>query len=702
MWPVYAFLRAEARLALKEHEAAARIYWETIELAVQESKSDSLGGHALAAFALYRWLKLHDGTLAPSVSQVRTLSDWADKLMPTRLARSVFQKDPLSPVLPRLALLEEQIYHALAALALKVGLEEHAARHYVQYLSSLRSETSPPETDPLYRLVIDRGFATQDRIALFRGQRLFGMRNRKSRRAALSYFQAASKTEDEQVSLEAKYWLARASGSAMSKDEKSELYEEVYQYASSDLLSHSAVFWNALLNDFGGERFKAYLERLIEEYPEADLTDQALFMLAISAQANEGLEASLGWFQKLRDFKGENDRLDSASLLPALGYIWRRTPEDLAKAQVLLRDYLKAHPKGALINRARFWLGRIAETLGQKDEAARHFAECIRLHPYDFYGVRARMHLAQGKAARAHLFIQDAKTRDELRAGHRQAAALSPAGEKRNVYRERTEASIASGLYAMALSGEERLRRIDASKRLQDFSADELAAHGLFTRIAVMLALRQEARVAVDIDRRIPNRLAFAERLGRQASDTTLSLSLVEAGFVTYSPMRSALMQATGYLRTAYPVVFKDRLPAAAKTYDAPLPLLYAVMRNESRFYPAALSSSQALGLFQFIPKTFNWLDTGINNADGSEGWHLLRSSGAANRVAFLTDPGRSIDLGARWFGRYQIPDHGREHPVRSDGAPFRHQAGGELDQDLDRTRLARRRRAHGRVLPDP
>ena len=79
----------------------------------------------------------------------------------------------------------------------------------------------------------------------------------------------------------------------------------------------------------------------------------------------------------------------------------------------------------------------------------------------------------------------------------------------------------------------------------------------------------------------------------------------------------------------------------------APPELLYAVIRNETRFDPAALSSKGALGLFQFISATFK----SLNNQ-----WNLLENSDAPSRQAFLLDPEKNVDLGARWFGEELLP----------------------------------------------
>jgi soluble lytic murein transglycosylase len=104
---------------------------------------------------------------------------------------------------------------------------------------------------------------------------------------------------------------------------------------------------------------------------------------------------------------------------------------------------------------------------------------------------------------------------------------------------------------------------------------------------------------------------------------------------------QSAVQHDSRYLAAAYPPVYIDRIQAAVDVHRVPPELLYAVMRRESLFCPAAVSRVGALGLFQFMPSTFGTLDSR---------WDLLGRSGLASMEVFLRDLDLSIALGARWF----------------------------------------------------
>ena len=58
--------------------------------------------------------------------------------------------------------------------------------------------------------------------------------------------------------------------------------------------------------------------------------------------------------------------------------------------------------------------------------------------------------------------------------------------------------------------------------------------------------------------------------------------------------------------------------------------LMYAMMRNESQFYARAISSIGALGLFQFVPTTFEELN---------KKWKVTELNGPSSVVDYLLDP---------------------------------------------------------------
>lgn len=60
--------------------------------------------------------------------------------------------------------------------------------------------------------------------------------------------------------------------------------------------------------------------------------------------------------------------------------------------------------------------------------------------------------------------------------------------------------------------------------------------------------------------------------------------------------------------QATYPQAFPQLVTNYAQTWDVEPALVWAVMREESRFYPNAVSWANAQGLMQVIPSTWNWI----------------------------------------------------------------------------------------------
>lgn len=60
--------------------------------------------------------------------------------------------------------------------------------------------------------------------------------------------------------------------------------------------------------------------------------------------------------------------------------------------------------------------------------------------------------------------------------------------------------------------------------------------------------------------------------------------------------------------RAAYPRAYSETVLKEAAKHDLEPELLWAIMRQESAFYPKAVSFSNAAGLMQVIPSTWDWL----------------------------------------------------------------------------------------------
>ena len=648
-WPVYAFLRAELLLQLQRTKPAADGYRSLVEFAASNPYKDTWGGHGLAAFALYRWLALYAASGSTERAPFEQMANWADSVLETRLVRSAFRPNPILASMP---LLEEEIYHALAAGALRVGSSTRAANYFLDYLSRMRSEGVAPESDPLYGETLKQGASTPDGIALVYGKHLLSLEKVD---AALPYLEKAEDSKNYQTQLEAKYLHAKAARK-MSRGDRSKIYQEVQRYATNDELAQSALLSDGLQFRPTEPKFKEVLGAAVSAYPGGPLTDEALHWLTWGARITGDLEGACKWQEMLRKDYGQSRYLSRSAIEVALAYIWRGHTGDLDVASRVLNDFLNKQPSAEDLPRSLFWLGRIAEQQGHEVEARDRFEETAKAAWFDYYGLRARMHLASGRGARSQILVESPALVAEIGAAYALDPAAPPPPRQAGAYYRRLETALGSGLYRTVFDGESALRAVDASKRVQDMTFEELDNVGFLAPIAVMMALRQDALAAADADPSLPDRLALARQLGGTAGDWPGLLSSVHPTSVRPAARRAELMRTPGYLRVAYPLVFEPLIreattrqmeqlePARRPYFGRVAPAwLYAVMRQESFFYTAALSKKGALGLFQFMPGTFDTL--------GAR-WKLLAGDAAPARAAYLMSERLSIPLGARWLAQ--------------------------------------------------
>lgn len=84
--------------------------------------------------------------------------------------------------------------------------------------------------------------------------------------------------------------------------------------------------------------------------------------------------------------------------------------------------------------------------------------------------------------------------------------------------------------------------------------------------------------------------------------------------------------------RTFYPDKYRDEVIAAAEKYGLSPSLVFAVIHQESRFRPDAVSSAGATGLMQITDSTWEWVQ--------------YRGGGLGDSPDDLTDPTVNIDTG--------------------------------------------------------
>jgi soluble lytic murein transglycosylase len=162
-------------------------------------------------------------------------------------------------------------------------------------------------------------------------------------------------------------------------------------------------------------------------------------------------------------------------------------------------------------------------------------------------------------------------------------------------------------------AGEDILARVNA---LESIGREDLAH--------LELVLASRARHAPEVD------LALAEGLSSRGY-------VLDAQAIAERYIRDHARAPLEFWQLSYPRPYSDTVNAAAAEFDVDPLLIWAVMREESRFDPEALSYVGARGLMQITPPTQTWIaeQLGQNIAPGD---------------AFLPEP--NIRMGA-WYLHY-------------------------------------------------
>ncbi len=650
-WPSLTFLLGEAQLQRGLDEQARSSFRGLAVWAASDDPrgpyGDTWGGSGLAAISLWRWLQLLEANATDNSNEIGEAIAVAAALQKTRLYSGMMRGGWVLPALP---LLQEDIARQLAYIAWTTRRPESTAL-FVDYLK-IESTGELTQTDlEIQKEIIRQGVFTPERFELFRARRLIGLvrTSADKERAAGALKQLwADPGVDTEVRAEAGYAWANYKRLQKDRQELVTVLTDVMQLAKTGPIAERALFRRGTLHNRGWQEkvnaeFKADMLELAVRFPNGRLADDALFQLATEYLFEPDVATALEYFTKLRNLNGVNDYLDSAYFLPALGLIGRASEGDLESADQLLAEYIARYPAGAFRLRCLFWRGRIAERKDDTRQAQAFFRQVANDAPYDYYGLRARMHLEEGAAAATKdLPGGESQIRSTLRKTYRnsrvdtQLAGSTP-------YHQRLRDAVDSGLYAELLAVERRL-----DERLDNIPAGSLSDRSLVAAAALLLSLRQDALAARDAQLTPDNWLRLSGLLGHRAGDWPIAIEMTAMRGNTAQKRTTDLQRDPRYLGTVYPdpnnFAFLPSLSQAAWPIDGSQELsqslMYAVMRHESRYYPRAISREGALGLFQIMPALFRSFD---------RNWNLLEESNLSSPVDYLLDPARSIRLWARW-----------------------------------------------------
>ena len=366
-------------------------------------------------------------------------------------------------------------------------------------------------------------------------------------------------------------------------------YEEAAEVLSAFLETdppaaerHGAAYYLAAIAEDQGrsrEAIAGYLSA-VEADEDGDLADDALWWAARLSEELGELAAAIQLYDRLvAGYAGSPFAADARFLAGLASF----TNGDITAAQDRFA-LLRWEDQAADAQRGLLWSGKSLALLGEPERAAAAYARAVTLDPYSYYGLRAatlladRTDRAADRAREAPAGAPFSPDVPQLRAGGGVVAWLAAAPGPVSPDRGTAVVNSRDWRAAQELHGAGLRAEADARFRnlIDSYRAQPWALH--------MLGRRLEAL-------RLPHlRIEAAEAL----------LAPLEGHERTGAPPE--------ILAWAYPAGWRSLAVHEAEVNAFDELLLYAMIRQESRFNPDAGSPAGALGLTQVIEPTGVWI----------------------------------------------------------------------------------------------
>lgn len=292
------------------------------------------------------------------------------------------------------------------------------------------------------------------------------------------------------------------------------------------------------------------LEKLVSMYPNSHSADDALYFLGYYYKEQGQSENRMRAYQKLVASYPNSEYFEEALWLIGSFYYKKGDYE------AAYRRLSQAESIGS--DRLLFWAAKCAEKLKKKEEAIKFYTTTIQRYDHSYYSYRAREELKKyGINIKVDSVPDVSEIIEEI-----------------------------SGDSVETASHEEKYRELLALGL-----GDEAAEEASFLVEKVPLSKKDKARIA--------KYHAYVMK-GKYAKPIQFADKKINEAMLA-----GALSSADPHLwRFSYPRGYRQYVEKYSRRYGLDPYLTYAVIREESRFRPRALSRSRAHGLMQIIPST--------------------------------------------------------------------------------------------------
>jgi soluble lytic murein transglycosylase len=280
---------------------------------------------------------------------------------------------------------------------------------------------------------------------------------------------------------------------------------------------------------------------VVQKYPASEYAPQALYNLARHTRG----ENSLRHYRRLaKDYPASRYADDAAW---EIGSIYFRQKNYRSAAEIFLEGYgLDRYSDNA--DSLLYWAGKCYQKLGRREDAEVIFRQAAREFPARFYGWRAAQQLGLTPAVPSdNVQLADIKPQTD-----RALLELVKLGEYDDALAE-----------AKLLTDRNKQERISTALRIY-------LAHSAYQSGSYLNAINLSAGVLADAEKTHDHTVLAPPELWR----------------------------------ISFPQVYAELVRANAAKNKLPANLVYALIREESRFDTEALSPASAYGLMQLIPAT--------------------------------------------------------------------------------------------------